>query len=338
MEKAINHQGSSMSELIVYDATPAPGPGVVETWAAALDLPTERWTVVRRLLGRVVAIGESEAGQPTWVLRAGRGAPHPLHFARAAANATLLARFCAVHPTWLAAADPSSLRLGTHEGVSLLATPYVPGMPLAPERRLSSAEARALGAEIPTLGRLITAMEAFTPAVSLASFDRAAYVARCVARVEERLAHLVAVDGLALAEAKRIGSDFAARLAGAELAPTFCHGELTGWHLLRRLDGRFSLIDLESMGARHPRHVDDSVFVMRTWCLNGAPAIAQAFLEQRRADFSARARAAYDAELAWHWPYSALRTRAESLAWADRSSVRSFWSWAIARGRARPRG
>ena len=321
----------SERELIVYDDTPAPEPGAIEAWAAALGLPPAHWTVVRRLLGRVVAVGGREAANPEWVLRGGRGGPHPGHFARAAVNAGLLARFAAAHPAELLAPDPGLVRLGDWSGVSLLATPYLSGRSLAPERKLSAGECIALGAEIPALVRLVTQMAAFTPLVPAGPFLRGPYISRCVARVESRLARLVEVDGLEPVQASRIGRDFARSLEAATLRPTFCHGELTGWHVLRRSDGRLCLIDLETMGTRDPQHLDDSVFVMRTWALNGAPAIAQAFLAARRASLPGPERAVYDAELAWHWPYAALRTRIESLAWPDRTAVRSFWTWAFAR-------
>ena len=139
---------------IVYDATDAPSQAEVRAWAAALGLPDLEWVVIRRLMGRIVALGSAD-GTPAWILRAGRGERHAAGFARAQANARLLVDVLAeTRTTWLMPPEPDTWRIGSAEGVAIAATPHLTGRPLAPERALARGEQAALLRDVPTLVRV----------------------------------------------------------------------------------------------------------------------------------------------------------------------------------------
>jgi len=148
-----------------------------------------------------------------------------------------------------------------------------------------------------------------------------------IARLAERLVALVRDDGLATQEADALNAEFARRINEAPLRPVFGHGELTPWHVLRRPDGKLSLIDLETMGI-DAAGADLSVLFMRTWALNAAPSVAERFLSAYRARLTSSAREEFEVELAWQWLYAAVRTRKESLTWRERGEALSFWDWA----------
>ena len=324
---------------IIYDETPEPAAATLAAYAAALGLPARDWTVIRLLRGRVVALGMDRSGTPDLVLRAGGGPRHAAHLTRAAAAAAQLARLLAdAGVDRLVVADPSAWRGGVLDGVTLLSSPYVVGEPLAPERRLVAAETDALADAAPDVVWVVRTLRSLTdraavlPALpGVAPFDGAVYTASCLSRTEGRLRELVATDALAPAVAARIAAELARRMEAGPVAPAFAHGELTAWHILRRPDGGLALIDLETTGGDAAAEVDTSVFVMRTWGLADAEPAARAFLSARRAaEPDAAARERFDAETAWHWPYAAVRIRAESRAWAHRGGAAAFWRWALA--------
>ena len=317
---------------IVYDETAAPTAVQIKSWVAALDLPARDWQVIRLLLGRIVLLGYDKTGVPDWVLKAGSGErPHEASFERAAANARILRTLAQVSGArWLVTADPDAYRKGRAGDFALLAQPHLPGRPLAPEHRLSIGEMTTLGYDTPTLLKVMGWLESLTSAdagIVSNTFVRAPYVAHMIARLAERLVALVSDDGLAPQEADQINAEFARRINAAPLRPVFGHGELTPWHVLRRPDGKLSLIDLETMGI-DVAGADLSVLVMRTWALNAAPTVAEHFLRAYRERLSGVAHDELEAELAWQWLYAAVRTRKESLTWRERGEALSFWDWA----------
>jgi len=337
--KALGETGSEGSApsgvlpVIAYDTTPSPDQATLAVWAAGLNLPARHWQIVRRLAGRVVALGSERDWDPDLVLKAGPAVIHAERLARAVAGARLLATAAeraGAEANWLAAPDAAAWQTVRLGAVALASGPFVVGSPIAPERQLSSTEAAALTAEAPTLASVAHSIEAFTGLLPLSiNFERETYANMLMARTADRLRHLTATDGLDLSEARALETDLARRLAIAPLRPVFGHGELTAWHILRTPVGRLALIDLETAGIGGPAGIDMSVLVMRTWALNGAPAAARlalaAYLDLAG---SGAARNRQIDELAWQWPYAALRTRDESRAWSDRTTARSFWAWA----------
>jgi hypothetical protein len=282
-------------------------------------------------MGRIVLLGYDKSGVPDWVLKAGSGErPHEASFARAAANARILRTFAQTSGArWLVTADPDAYRAGRAGDFALLAQPHLSGRPLAPEHRLSVGEMTTLDYDIPTLLKVMDWLESLTaPDAGLTNtFIRGPYVAHMESRLAERLRALVSDDGLASQEADKLKAEFSRRIAAAPLRPTFGHGELTPWHVLRRGDGKLSLIDLETLGI-DVAGADLSVLVMRTWALNAAPNVAEHFLAAYRERLTDSAREEFEAELAWQWLYAAVRTRKESLTWRERGEALSFWDWA----------
>jgi hypothetical protein len=315
---------------IVYDQTASPDAAQLAHWAGILDLPVRHWQVIRRLLGRVVALGYDDKGTCDWVLKAGSGTrDHAANFAAAAEHACELEALARQSgATWLAAAPSCDWRRADDGEYALMALPYIVGDPLAAEHRLNSVEITSLGKDIGILCAVMSGLEDLGRLLPAPAFDRSSYRAHMTKRLEERLTALVERDGLELALAARLTADFGQRLEAAPLRAVFCHGELTAWHVLRRPEGQISLIDLETLGFDAAGD-DLSVLVMRTWGLNAAPAVARSILAQVRNALPAAARDEFESELSWQWLFAAVRTRKESMSWRVRTEANSFWNWAL---------
>ena len=142
-----------MRGTIVYDTTAAPSEADLRRWADVLSLPDRRWVLIRRLLGRIVALGFDESGRADWVLKAGSGdRDHAGAFAAAAEHACSLAQAAGAGDAgWLDLPPLGDWRLVRDGDVSLAAIPYVDGEPLAIEHRLNQAEKECLVASIPAI-------------------------------------------------------------------------------------------------------------------------------------------------------------------------------------------
>src|SRR6188472_355990 len=124
------------SPIRIYDETPEPTAIDLADWASILDLPTLDWRVVRRLAGRVVALGMDRADpeRPRWVLKSGVGERHPAAFDRTLASATLLDRLAGEGTApWLVAPGADRWRAGRVADRALLAMPWQDGVPVATE-------------------------------------------------------------------------------------------------------------------------------------------------------------------------------------------------------------
>lgn len=311
---------------IAYDDTPTPSALALADAARELELPDLDWRVVRRLRGRIVALGyRPDADAPDWVMKIGTG-PESVAFLRHGAEwATRLAAFT-TNQSLLVGPDAANWRLVVDAAQTrgLLAAPFVSGIPLAPESKLDLAGAAALANEIPAILAVMTTLEQLPYAPTRPRLKEwASYLRR---RFERHVAAIVATSQISEARGEELRSAFRHHLGLASSVFRLAHGELTPWHLLRTPDGRLALLDLDTMGYE-VRHIDLSVLVMRIWALQDCPVVAKQLFEAYLAQLTPRDREAFGRTTAWQWLFAGARTLHEAQSWPQDQPARDFLTW-----------